>query len=197
MNVVIPIQGNAQALHSETGLERLFYAHIRQHASPTVTTYHPRTWKTNVTRLLEQLQRARTRHLFLIGYSHGQSACMEIARRAPSYDIATINMALCDPVWRSPFLPRHTWAQFLAIRSVITCPKIIVPDTVSRVVWCRQKEDWPRGHNLVAQDKTQTYIAPATIIPERHTRIQWAGAWFRMVDEEITRWLAPLKATPV
>jgi hypothetical protein len=193
MKAIASFQGNAQGQDRDTGMDRLHWSVLRKLAGPELTVYHPRTWRASTKPLLEQWARHKIRHVALIGYSHGQAPVMEIARNAWEYGVDTINIWLCDPVWRNPCLPRWRVAQALSVRSLFSGMKIRVPDTVSRVEWCRQKVDLPKGHDLVADDKTATHIATPLWVDAKHTQIQWHQDWFSLVESGIDWWLNPRK----
>jgi len=196
-SAIIPIKGNAQVMSADDGMEHLHWEYLRPLARPDLTVYHPRTWKTKVKPLLLQLQRHDVQHVLFIGYSHGQAAIMEAARLAPAYGIKTIRVALCDPVWRSTLLPRIGWMQALSVRSLMTHPRIRIPDTIHRVDWCRQYVDFPRAHELVEEDPRKTRIGLPLILPHTHSRIQWAAPWFELVMDAANNFAKPPKAIPV
>ncbi len=198
-SAIIPIKGNAQTHFADDGMEHLHWHHLRLLARPDLTVYHPRTWKTNVRNLMLQLQRHDVQHVLFIGYSHGQSAIMQAARMAmaPDCGIKSIRVVLCDPVWRSRALPRWGWAQALSVRSLMSHPRIRIPDNVHRVDWVRQQVDYPRAHELVAENPRRTYIAEPTIIPRSHSKIQWSDLWFELAISVAHEFANPPKAIPV
>jgi len=194
---ICPIMGFTQARETQTGFEKMWDVVLRKYASPDrCTVYQPETWKINVTRRLEQLQRLEIKHLFIPAYSHGQAAAMELARRAPDYDILSVRMALLDPVGRNPLLPRTTFFQGLSARSMSPWMKIDIPTTVYRVAWARQYVNLPRAHDL-KWDKQRTRVAAPLIINATHSEIQWHPKWFDLVDREVDNWLNPPKAVPL
>jgi pimeloyl-ACP methyl ester carboxylesterase len=194
---IIPIMGFTQARETETGFERMWDRVLRKYSDPDkCTVYQPETWKMNVKRRLEQLRRLGIKHIFLVAYSHGQAAAMEIAEKSWEYGIETVDMALLDPVGRNPMLPRWTWAQGLSARSMSPWMSIKIPDTVSRVVWARQYNNLPRAHDL-KWDSSYTYVQPALVLNCTHSSIQWHPDWFNLVDNEVNRWLNPPRAIPV
>lgn len=194
---IIPIKGNAQKHFADDGMEYLHWQHLRPLARPDLTVYHPRTWKTKIKSLLLQLQRHDVQHVLFIGFSHGQAAIMEAARLAPEYDIKTIRVVLCDPVWRSTWLPRVSWMQALSVRSLMSHPRIRIPDTIHRVDWCRQYVDFPRAHELVADDPSKTIIGEPLVLPYSHSRIQWAEPWIELAMDAANNFANPPKAIPV
>jgi hypothetical protein len=52
-----------------------------------------------------------------------------------------------------------------AWRSLIGSPRIVVPDNVRNVAWLVQREDYPRGHQVVAANPHKTTIAPPVLVP--------------------------------
>jgi pimeloyl-ACP methyl ester carboxylesterase len=196
-SAIIPIKGNAQAHFADDGIEHLHWHHLRLYAREDLTVYHPRTWKTNVRNLLLQLQRHDVQHVLFIGYSHGQAAIMQAARLAPAYGIKTIRVVLCDPVWRSTWLPRIGWMQALSVRSLMSHPEIKIPATIHGVDWCRQYVDFPRAHDLVAENPRRTRIGEAVIIPRSHSKIQWSDLWFELATTAAHEFAHPPKAIPI
>ena len=193
---IISVTGNAQGRETATGMERLWDDHLRQFATPQLTVYQPATWKLNTRRRMEQLQRLHIEHVFFVGYSHGQAAIMQMCRMAPRYGIRSIQMALCDPVGRNPLLPRWGWAQMLSARSITPWMRIKIPETVSRVVWCRQFQNRPRAHNLKWNPET-THVEEALEIPVNHSVIQWHRDWFGLALDAVNKWVNPPKAIPI
>jgi hypothetical protein len=188
MNLAINIiTGFTQGHEEMTGPEQWWATDARQFAGPRCTVYQPATWKMTVTRRLEQLQRLKVRHLFLVAYSHGQQAALQIAERARQFGIHTVDLALWDPVGRSAHLPRWTLAQLFTARSLTDWHNIPIPETVSSVVWARQHTDRPRGHEL-HWNPAKTDVRPAVIVPVGHTELQWHPAVHRMTTDAVTKW---------
>jgi pimeloyl-ACP methyl ester carboxylesterase len=196
MQAICSYTGNNQGRETATGLMHLWANYLRPLASPDVTVYQPATWKSNAHRRLEILRMMRVTRIFLIGYSHGQAVCMEMARLAPQYGIKTVRMALCDPVGRNPLLPRWGWAQLLSARSMTPWMSIRIPETVSRVVWVRQHVNLPKAHDLAWNPET-TYVADPLVLNCNHSAIQWHEDWFNLVMSDIYNWINPPKAIPV
>jgi hypothetical protein len=198
MKAIYPVLGFRQGHDEEVGMEELHFKHLRKLANPELTVYHPREWTEDAGNILAQFQRNGIDELLLIAYSHGQALACEISRLAPRYNIKTIRMVLCDPVFRSRILPRSNWFQIFSVRSIFTTPKIKIPATVHRVDWVRQFLDKPQAHELIAEDPKKTLIAPPIVLAHRHTRIQWADRWFDLVIDVALEFAnAPPKAIPV
>jgi hypothetical protein len=193
-NAILPYTGFTQRTESETGMERLWDQHLRKFASPDCIVYAPATWKSNTTRRLQQLERLGIRHVFLIGYSHGQACCIDIARRARQYGILTVQIDLLDAVARNRLLPRWTWAQALSARSLTPWASIRIPESVHRVTRTQQQTNRPRGHKLRWNPET-TYVEAPLILPHTHSEIQWSTKWMDKVEAEIVCWLHPPKGS--
>lgn len=191
MRAILTFQGFRESEHARTGTEDAFFYVIRQFASSEITTYHPRDWTSDVKALANQLARQGIRNVAIISYSHGQAAATAFARVAYTLGISTDLWLACDPVYRPTFLPRWNWLQPLAFRALLPNGSITVPRTIRRVAWVRQKIDLPRGHDLIAEDPTSTYIEEPIVIPLRHTLIDHAPRWIDLIREEITDWAFP------
>lgn len=194
MRAILTFQGFRESEHARTGTEDAFFTVIRQFASSEITTYHPRDWTSNVKALASQLVRQGVRNVALVSYSHGQAAATAFARHAYTLGISTDLWLACDPVYRPTFLPRWNILQPLAFRAMLPNGKITVPRSIRRAAWVRQEVDFPRGHDLVAEDKSSTHVAEPIVIPLRHTLIDHAPRWIDLLREELTCWAHPPKA---
>ena len=90
----------------------------------------------------------------IFGYSWGGSTAVNLAAALRKRGLSVGCMVLSDPVYRHWWLPRR-WTSMLDWMS------IRVPDNVRKVVWFRQRENKPAGHDLVPADRTKTTIYPA------------------------------------
>ena len=163
------------------GFERGFFEVVRKYSCPEVTTYHPRTWKTDVTPMLRQHYDNGITETAILCYSHGQAAAMAFARLAPEYGVTIPVLLACDPVPRAPFLPRATWAQPLSLLSILTHDEIKVPASLKSVRYVRQHMTFPRGADFVAECPDSTIIHEPEIVHLPHTRIDESKAWWSMV----------------
>jgi len=196
MNAIVTFQGFTESDSSRTGTEDLFFRVIRCFSSPTVTTYHPRTWTTNVKHIAAQLSRQGIRNVVMVSYSHGQAAATDFAKACYEHGISVDLWLACDPVYRPAWLPRWNWLQPAAIRALLRDSVIKVPHNVMRVVSVRQELTIPRGHTLRATSP-RTYVEPAKVLSYSHTAIDQAPEWYVLAEKELANWVKPPKAQPV
>ena len=181
MRAIIMLSGFQESEARQSGFEKGFFSTVRHFAGPNVTTYHPRTWKTNVRNLLRQLYENGISEVAIVTYSHGQAAAMKFARLAPEYGV-TIELLLCnDPIYRPTWLPRRTLCQAFSFRSIFGNPVIKVPPSVKKVHYVIQDITLPAGHKMVAEDPTQTTIHAPIKIALPHVRIDESPTWWGLV----------------
>lgn len=96
----------------------------------------------------------------IFAYSWGGPSAMELARQLGRRGIPVRKMVLADPVYR------HRWKFW---RVFFRWPKISVPGNVLHVRWYRQRQDWPQGHDLVAEVPGQTDIELPTVLSCGHS----------------------------
>lgn len=193
MNAIITFQGFRESAAHRSGTEDLYWNVIRQLASPTLTTYHPREWTANVKVLVDQLARQGIRSVALVSYSHGQAAATAFARYAYQRGIDCPLWLACDPVYRPTWLPRWNILQPLAFRALCKRGTITVPENIRRVSWVRQSVSMPRGHDLIPASPA-TSVQHPRILPYSHVAIDAAPEWFEMVEHELRAWIYPPKA---
>lgn len=192
MKAVITFQGFTESDSAATGTEDLYFDIIRPFASRNVTTYQPRTWKTDVENLLSQLIRQRIHDVVIVGYSWGAGyTAQKFAKLAPEYGIRIPLMMLCDPVYRPTWMPAWMGANPLCFRSMMPASKrIVIPESVKRVCGVRQNVNLPQGHEL-AHESPVTKIEPFRVLPYSHTAIDAAPEWFSLVRNELEFLLHP------
>jgi hypothetical protein len=196
MNAIVAFQGFTESDNSRTGTEDLFFRVIRCYASPTVTTYHPRTWTSNVKRIAAQLSRQGIRNVAMVSYSHGQAAATDFANACYTHGISVDLWLACDPVYRPTWLPRVNWLQPAAIRALCQSAIIKVPHNVMRVVSVRQELSIPKGH-LLRSTSSNTRIEQSKVLRYTHTTIDQSPEWFTLVARELAHWVSPRKAKPI
>jgi len=198
MNAIITFQGFLEDESRPSGTEDLWWSVVRPLSGPDCTTYHPRTWTAKTVPILEQLRRQHVARLALVSYSHGQSAALDLARRAPHYGLDIDLWLACDPVYRPTWLPRWNAFQPLSFRAMLPGGgKLHVPPSIRRVVWCRQRVDLPQSADLVAENHERTHIEPAVEIDLPHTAIDNSVRWFELAQRELWVWCNPPAAIPV
>lgn len=181
MKSIIMFTGFQESERVGNGFERGFFDVVRKFAAQHVTTYHPRTWKTDVAPMLRQHYDNGITETAILCYSHGQAAAIEFAKRAPEYGVAIPLLLACDPVPRASWLPRATWAQPLTLFSIIGSDVIKVPPSVKSVRYVRQHMTFPRGADFVADYPDSTIIHDPEIVHLPHIRIDESKAWWTMV----------------
>jgi hypothetical protein len=191
MRAILTFYGFTESEDHRAGTEDLYWEVVRHFAGPTITTYHPRNWTSDVGALIGQLVRQGIRHVVLISYSHGQAAATAFARRCYDVGIKVDLWLACDPVYRPTWLPRWNILQPFAFRAMLKRGKIRVPDSVRRVAWVRQEMTRPCGHDLVPVDPNHTHIQPPLVLPYAHTTIDSSAEWFALVRNELREWCQP------
>lgn len=189
MKAILMFTGFQESEAKRSGFEAGYFDIVRHFASEQVTTYHPRTWKTDIDNLLRQLYDNGIKEVAILCYSHGQSAAMEFASKADQYGISIPLLLTCDAVYRPRWVPRWTLAQVLAFRSMVGDPQIKVPASIKEVFSVIQRVDRPHGHILIAEDKTNTTIHPLQILTYSHTRIDEAPEWWKLVSNVLHKFV--------
>lgn len=192
MKAIVVFQGFTESEASATGTEDLYFDVVRQFASKNVTTYQPRTWKTDLDNLIRQLVRQRIHDVVVIGYSWGAGyTSQKFAKMAPEFGIKIPLMLLCDPVYRPTWMPAWMGANPFCFQSIIPASRqIIVPPSVRRVCGVRQKLTIPHGHEIT-HETPATKIEPFRVIPYSHTTIDSCNEWFSLVHNELEFLLNP------
>lgn len=179
MRAILPFMGFTETGSRACGMEDLWFHVLRPLASGSVTIYHPQEWSKNVHGILAQMRRLGIAEVMVIGYSWGGGAgAMNFARAARQYGIHIPVVCLCDPVYRSRFLP--SWLPLNPL-SMTRIPRISVPMAVDQVWWVRQKMNRPAGHHLVAENPSITTIHPGEFLEVRHEHIDEHPQWIDLV----------------
>lgn len=187
MKAILPFSGFTETRYRDSGIEQLWRELLIPAASKDVIVYSPLSWREAVHPILAELRRAAVQDVMLIGYSWGAGVgCMRFASASRDYGITITQACLCDPVYRSKLLPTAIPINPL---SLFCHPKIVIPTSVKRVDWVRQRSNIPKGHDLVPKCKFATEIAPPIILPTKHGRIDEHGVWTRMVEKCLNKYL--------
>lgn len=191
MKAVVTFQGFTESDSRATGTEDLYFSVVRKFAFENCTTYQPRRWNTNLENLLDQLIRQRIHDVVVIGYSWGGGfTSQKFAEMAPDWGIKIPLMLLCDAVYRPLWMPAWMGANPLCIGSLSRKAKIVVPESVKRVCWVRQKCSVPAGHDL-RHASPATKIEPGKVLPYSHVAIDSAPEWHSLVRNELEFLLKP------
>jgi len=101
------------------------------------------------------------------GYSWGGMTAANFARELKRRGIEVNHMVLCDAVYRH-------WYWLGQWRAFVSLWSIQVPDNVLRVTQFRQKENYPRGHKVTADNPGRTDLGP----------IHWLGVDHCWMDDQ-------------
>lgn len=163
---------------AETGIEKA-WKRLQPLESADLTIITPYDWNENFGGLARFLLRNSkawdSAEVMVIAYSWGCGVGFEnFANEAKNLGITIRVAVLCDPVFRSRVFP--TWFPFNPLSvSPVFRPNILVPASVRRVEWVRQKLDYPQGHDLVAEDPSRTLISAPL----------WVARGHRVIDDSM------------
>jgi hypothetical protein len=184
MKWIVPLMGFTESVSRRTGMERL-WSELRVLASPKVTVLMPWEWHDDMRSLAAFINRnspGSVPRIFVFAYSWGAGyAFPRLARECERLGLTIESACLCDPVYRSGWLP---WWLPINPLSLTREPLIGIPSSVALVHWVRQQLTLPRGHDLFPEDPESTEIAPEIILQEAHSRIDSHPAWRAMVMAE-------------
>lgn len=113
-------------------------------------------------------------------YSWGGQTGADFARELKRRSIDVQWMIKTDPVLRaSRFLIFFWIRQWQAF----TRWPIRIPRNVKNVVWFRQRNNYPRGHDLVADDPIETNIREAVILEADHCWMDNHWLWIQACED--------------
>lgn len=194
---IVPIMGFRERTLHETGIERAWKA-LRPLTSHDVFLVTPYEWDEDVTGLANFIRRNSDTlpEVMVIAYSWGcGQGFIDFAREAACLNLQISIAVLCDPVYRSRFLP--TWIPANPMSVLPICrPTITVPCSVRRVAWVRQCVDIPSGHDLVAEDPQLTRIGLGKYLKVGHTRIDDSPEFQELAEMEATAFVHGLEGRP-
>jgi len=195
---IISFSGFQESEEDRNGFEDGFFRIVSAFAKPgEIYTYAPRTWKSDVKALADQLRRQRVESVAVLSYSHGQAATTAFARYAYEIGLDVDLWIACDPVYRPTWLPRCTLAQAISVRAMLKKGTIKIPKGIARTVYVRQEKDRPNGHDLVATSPTQIVELAGVFHSYGHTEIDESAEYWRIVKDELSTWTNPPKAIPI
>lgn len=195
---IISFSGFQESEDDRSGFEDGFFRVVSGFAKPNkIFTYAPRTWKSDVKVLADQLRRQHITSVAILSYSHGQAATTAFARYAYEIGLDVDLWIACDPVYRPTWLPRCTLAQAVSVKAMLKKGKIKIPKGIRRTVYIRQEKDRPNGHDLVPTSPDQTSECVGVFHSYGHTQIDEAPEFWRIVKEELNAWANPPKAIPI
>lgn len=158
----IVISGFLQHEGKSHGMVSLWRS-LRSHASPTCCV-ELRSWNDDWRALAELIYRCRSHrpksrpHVKIYGYSWGGYSATLLARELARREIVVDAMVLSDAVYRH-------WYRLGWWRAFSPWSYIEIPNNVREVTWFVQAKDWPRGHELIAEDEKRTLIAGPKLAP--------------------------------
>jgi len=195
---IVSFSGFQESDEDRNGFEDGFFRVVEKFSKANeIVTYAPRTWKSNVKALADQLRRQRITSVAVLSYSHGQAAATAFARYGYEIGLDIDLWIACDPVYRPTWLPRWNALQPVAFRAMLKRGKIKVPKGIRRAVYIRQERDRPCGHDLVATHPDQTIELAGVYHSYGHTEIDEASEFWNLVRDELTVWSNPPKVIPV
>lgn len=193
---IISYSGFQQSEARRSSFEDGYFDYVAPFTNDETITYAPRTWKSDVKALANQLRRQGIERVALLSYSHGQAAVVEFARYAHAIGVTSDLWIGCDPVYRPTWLGRRTLAQILSFRAMLQHNEIKVPEEIIRTVYLTQDKDRPCGHKLIPSIEGQVIEHAGTLHTYGHTQIDGSPEWWALVREELNGWVNPPKAIP-
>jgi len=169
---IVPIMGFRESVSRPTGIERV-WRDVRGFADAGLCVITPYEWWEDMRGLAQFIVRnsAVSPRVMVIAYSWGCGAAFAtLARECEAMGVEITVAVLCDPVFRSRVFPAWLPLNPLSVSPWMR-PAIKIPASVQRVEWVRQDKDFPRGHDLVAEDPASTVIGLGCYVPVGHTRI--------------------------
>lgn len=145
----ICITGFRQSPLQLTGVE-LLHRQLRKHATAERTVPWPFEWDADWSAVAEFLRRNSVAHpiVKVFAYSWGAGwGFVHLAAALDRYNIRIAHAVLCDPVYRSPWLPASIPLNPL---SLMSWPTIRVPANVDHVTWFYQRRRKPCGHRPIS-----------------------------------------------
>jgi len=179
---ILPASGFRESKYRARGFDRIYLEILRGYSSPDTIVYGIEEWDSDPDALLIEMQRFGVKRLMLVAYSWGCGVlAYRLMQKALEYGIHISVACLCDPVFRSRWLP--TWLP-LNPWSLTRFPTITIPPSVSRVCWVRQEKTIPAGHDLIAEDPRCTMITEPAVLQYSHTAIDDSEEFAAIVDDE-------------
>lgn len=147
--------GYNQDRNRVTGLELIWLDGRKESDEETCIQY--REWNDDHEGMADMIWRNSPSDVIIkiISYSWGGGwGAIQLARALLRRGLRVAVIVACDPVYRSPYL-------IMRWRSLINrgplAPKIIIPRNVDRVIWFRQKQNKPQGHDIVCEGDTEVF----------------------------------------
>jgi hypothetical protein len=194
---IVTFTGFRQSDAQRSSFEDGYFRHVAPLQNKDTIAYAPRTWKTDVEVLADQLRRQGIERVAILSYSHGQSAATDFAEYAYKIGLEVDLWLACDPVFRPSWLPRSLFTQPFSFRAMLSKGKIKIPENIARTVYIRQEKDKPCGHTLIPALPSQIVELHGVYHTYGHCDIDGAPEWWNMVVGELKTWINPPKAIPI
>ena len=117
--------------------------------------------------------------IVIAGYSWGGYSSTLLARELGKHGRKVQRLVLCDAVYRHKYWLGN-W------RALCPFSRIKVPANVEEAIWFRQKQNFPRGHNLKPESDTTVIRAPQEL-DFRHEKMDESYRYHRDVFRECQR----------
>jgi hypothetical protein len=159
---------------------QLLWAELRDRHHNGRVLVDLREWHTPWDRHAELLWRQRPTDdtpvaVYIYAYSWGAGwGAIRLARELRKRGITVIAVVFADPVYRDPIAIRN-W------RALWPYSTVWVPANIQNVYWTRQFLDWPRAHNVRAEDPDATWINPPVVCDRTHAYMDEAPEFRRLV----------------
>jgi hypothetical protein len=176
---IVLFSGFRQSDSARSSFEDGYFNYISHYQRSGVICYAPRTWKSDVKALADQLRRQGVENIALVTYSHGQAAACDFAKYAETIGLTTDLWVACDPIYRPSWLPRNTFAQLFSFRAMCKKVKIKPPKAIQRIVYLRQDKGLPMGHEIVGG------VCAGVIHGFYHLEIDSSPEWWQLVKSEL------------
>lgn len=158
-NAVIFFSGFQQSWKKLSGVESIWSRIYDKFAGPDFLVLPPFQWDVNTDNIVHLIERNCHHHasIWVIAYSWGGGAAFTSFSRALQHRFYKIkNAILCDPVYRSRYLPKYIPDIFALVKK----KKIIIPSNVKSVHWIRQQIGPVCGHDLLLENTATKVFGP-------------------------------------
>lgn len=143
---------------------------------PSHAVVQLQSWNSNIADLAELIARLtpdqEEPRVNVYGYSWGGMSAVHLARQLKRRGKVIDHMVLSDAVYRH-WYPLGWWRAFAPWRA------ISVPTNVRRVTHFRQRESWPHGHKVVAENSGLTTLDDVVFLDLEHCWMDDAAAFRR------------------
>lgn len=183
-NFHIIISGFRQRRWQDNGSFQLWYA-LREVSSPT-SCVQMATWKDDFKELADRIAAVSVPcpTIKIYAYSWGAGwGFIQLCKELERHSFQVVVVVLCDPVYRSPYLP--TWLPLNPL-SMVWLPVITIPEIVLEVHSFHQTIDRPRAHRLVKPLGSGTIINRSIELTVPHRQMDKTPEYL-MTSLEIAR----------